>query len=171
MVMPAVLKVLSTRRYGFTWCTEGRGIGFCLLPALIIRCIPLLCAPWTALAASDAIRRKWWPGRRAPGGHGVAAGVGAAGVSGHSACGQEGRPCARGRTVHPRPHTVNAGDARSTGRRILSPLAEPLAPELCSAAGAYDQMSTAGDRWSSPRWTGNLPLSRYMCSGTFYASL
>ena len=26
-----------------------------------------------------------------------------------------GRPCARGRTVHPRPHTVNAGDARSTG--------------------------------------------------------
>ena len=57
----------------------------------------------TALAASDAIRRKWWPGRRAPGGHGVAAGVGAAGVSGHGACGQEGRaragaPCILGRT-------------------------------------------------------------------------
>ena len=47
--MPAVLKVLSTRRYGFTWCTEGRGIGFCLLPALIIRCTPLLCAPWPSV--------------------------------------------------------------------------------------------------------------------------
>ena len=54
------------------------------------------------------------------------------------------------KAVRARAHRASSAANGERRRRALDgqahPLAEPLALELCSAAGAYDQMSTAGDR-------------------------